>query len=83
MVAGIAGGDQVSYDATRNVFFEAARFQPGGPVLGIIDGIALTVSTLAIGGNNHSVAVDPITGEVFVATAPATAFPHCTTGCIG
>ncbi len=82
LVAGIAGGDQVSYDATRNVFFEAARFQPGGPVLGVIDGNTLAVQTLAIGSNDHSVAVDPVSGEVFVATGATTAIPGCTTGCV-
>ena len=79
---GISGGDQVSYDPTNNSFFEAARFQTGGPVLGIIDAVTLALQTIAIGVNDHAVSVDPISNEVFVATAPTTAIPGCTAGCI-
>ncbi len=88
-IAGISGGDQVTYYAARNVFFEAARFQPGGPVLGVIDGATgLLTQILAITGNDHSVAVDPISGEVFVAFGAAigTGVPNsfCPQfGCIG
>jgi len=83
-VTGISGGDQTAYDPTRNVFFEAARFQVGGPVLGVIDGTTNKLTQLLqIGGNDHSVAVDPVSGEVFVATAATTAFPGCSNGCIG
>lgn len=83
VVAGIYGGDQTAYDPTTNTFFEAARFEQGGPVLGVIDASTLAVQLLAIGGNDHSVAVDPISHQVFVATAGTTAFPNCTNGCIG
>ena len=83
LVAGISGGDQTAYDPTRNVFFEAARFQAGGPVLGIIDASSLALQLLPIGPNDHAVAVDPISGEVFVATAATTAFANCSSGCIG
>jgi len=83
LVQGISGGDQTAYDPTRNVFFEAARFQKGGPVLGIIDANTLALQLIPIGANDHSVAVDPVSGEVFVATASTTAIPNCTNGCIG
>lgn len=83
LVNGISGGDQVAFDPTRNTFFEAARFQPGGPVLGIIDASSFVLQTIAIGANDHSVAVDPVTGDVFVATGPTTAFADCSRGCIG
>ena len=83
VVNGISGGDQTAYDPTNNTFFEAARFQPGGPVLGVVDATTLALQTLAIGGNDHSVAVDPVSGEVYVATASTTAFANCTNGCIG
>ena len=83
VAAGIRGGDQTYYDPARNTFFEAARFQPGGPVLGIIDATTLALQTIPIGPNDHAVAVDPVSGEVFVATAATTAFPGCTIGCIG
>lgn len=83
LVNGISGGDQTAYDPTTNMYFEAARFQIGGPVLGIIDAQTLALQTFAIGANDHSVAVDPVSGEVFVATAATTAFANCTNGCIG
>jgi hypothetical protein len=83
VVNGISGGDQTAYDPTNNTFFEAARFQLGGPVLGIIDAQTLALQLLAIGANDHSVAVDPITNEVFVATGATTAFADCANGCIG
>jgi len=83
LVNGISGGDQTAYDPATNMYFEAARFQIGGPVLGIIDAQSLALQTLAIGNNDHSVAVDPISGEVFVATAATTAFANCANGCIG
>lgn len=83
LVNGISGGDQTAYNATTNMYFEAARFQIGGPVLAFIDAESLALQTLAIGGNDHSVAVDPISGEVFVATAATTAFANCNNGCIG
>ena len=79
---GISGGDQVSYDPTNNTFFEAARFQPGGPVLGIVDGTTLALQTLSIGVNDHAVAVDPISNNVFVASGPTTNIPGCTIGCV-
>lgn len=88
-IASISGGDQVAYDPTRNVFFEAARFQPNGPTLGVIDGATgLLTQTLPITGNDHSVAVDPISGEVFVAFGAGVGAgvpnPYCAaTGCIG
>lgn len=83
VVPGISGGDQVAYDSSRNLFFEAARFQPGGPALGVVDPATLGLQTLPIGRNDHAVAVDPVSGEVFVATGPTTAFADCGGGCIG
>ncbi len=86
-VSQIGGGDQVAFDSNRNVFFEATRFQPGGPVLGIIDGVTGNFSqALPITFNDHSVAVDPISGSVFVAfgaSAPGNPDPFCAAGCIG
>ncbi len=83
IVDGISGGDQTAYNPTTNTYFEAARFQDGGPVLGIIDAATFALQTLSIGANDHSVAVDPLSGEVFVATAATTAFANCSNGCIG
>jgi hypothetical protein len=83
LVNGISGGDQTAFDPSNNTFFEAARFQPGGPVLGIIDAATIGLQTIPIGANDHSIAVDPVSNEVFVATGPTTAFANCNNGCIG
>lgn len=83
IVNGISGGDGTAYNPTLNTFYEASRFQIGGPVLGIVDGATLALQTIAIGINDHSVAVDSNTGYVYVATGATTAFANCSTGCIG
>ncbi len=84
VAAGIEGGDQTAYDPTNNTFFEAARFEPGRPVVGVIDASTLAVQLLPGAFNIHSVAVDPVSNEVFVATSPSSAGvnQYCTTGCI-
>lgn len=80
----VSGGDQLAFDPVRNIYFEAARFQEGGPVLGVIDGNTESwIQNLPITSNDHSVAVDPITGEVFVAFGAADSNTYCTQGCIG
>lgn len=78
VVAGISGGDQVAFDPANNTFFESARFALNGPVLGVVDGATgLLTQTLPITTNDHSVAVDPVSGEVFVAFgAAATGNPY-------
>lgn len=80
----VGGGDQVAFDPTRNVFFEATRFQPGGPVLGIFDGTTGGFSqSLPITFNDHSVAVDPVSGEAFVVFGADATNAVCSKGCIG
>jgi hypothetical protein len=87
IVAGISGSDQLAYDPVRNVAFESARYEPGGPVLGIIDGSTdLFAQSLPNTYNSHSVAVDPVSGEVFVAfdaSSSTKTDPFCAGGCIG
>lgn len=82
----VGGGDQTSYDSTRKVFFEAARNQPGGAVLGIFDGTTGAFSqAVPTSFNDHSVAADSVSGEVFVPFgASTTAHPNlvCPLGCI-
>jgi WD40 repeat protein len=80
----VTGADQVWYDPTTGRWFIAARFNPGGPVLGVVDGstdnLLQLISTTP---GDHSVAVDPLSGEVFV---PFGADPNntiCPNGCIG
>jgi hypothetical protein len=84
VVNGIGGEDQVAYDPTTNEYFTASRFQPGGPVLGIIDGSSgALVQTLRTTPNDHSVAVDPLNNFVFVAFGGVAGNDVCPAGCIG
>jgi hypothetical protein len=63
----VSGEDMVWFDPTTQRYFLAARFNPGGPVLGIIDGLTETfLQNVRTTPNDHSVAVDPVSGEVFV-----------------
>ncbi len=90
----VTGADQIAYDLSRDLYFEAARFAlPSGgtgatPVLGIFDGEGNFVQSLPGTNNIHSVAVDPISGEVLVAEgatslSPSTNnIPGCSLGCV-
>ena len=79
----VAGGDQAAYDPTRNVFFQAARYQVGGPVVGVIDGYGNFIQNLSMTPGGHSVAVDPVSGEVFVAFGADPGNTVCPGGCVG
>lgn len=88
VVPGIQGSDQVAYDPTLNAYYEVARFAPPGgdadttPVLGIVDAATLALQIIPVGFNDHSVAVDPVSNELFLASGPTTAFANCTNGCV-
>jgi len=79
----VSGEDMVWFDPTTNRFFVAARLNPGGPVLGIIDGLTdaflVNVPTTP---NDHSVAVDPVSGEIFVPFGGVAGNTVCPNGCI-
>src|SRR5215470_4891216 len=63
----VGGSDQVWYNRGDQRYYLAARANPGGPVLGVID--ALThrwVENIPTTKDAHSVAVDPTTNHVFV-----------------
>jgi hypothetical protein len=79
----VSGEDQVWYDPLSNNWFLAARFDPDGPVLGIV-GAATDdfIQNLATSFNDHSVAVDPISGEVFVPFGADASNTVCANGCI-
>lgn len=90
----VTGADQIAYDTTTNLYFEAARFAlPGGaggatPLLGIFDGNGNFIQSIPATFNIHSVAVDPLSGQVLVAegatsTSPSTAnVAGCALGCV-
>ena len=83
----VSGEDMVWFDPTTNRFFLAARLNPGGAVLGIIDGSTETfLQNVRTTPGDHSVAVDPVSGEVFVPFGGSfgTATNNiCPLGCIG
>jgi hypothetical protein len=80
----VSGEDQVWYDPTTGRWFLAARNNPGGPVLGIIDSNTDTLLQLInTTFNDHSVSVDPISGEVFVPFGADPTNSFCSNGCIG
>ena len=68
IITGVGGEDQVWYDPVRHRYFLSARNNPGGPILGILDAVSETVlQTLVSSSGAHSVTVDPVSGEVFMA----------------
>jgi DNA-binding beta-propeller fold protein YncE len=88
----VGGSDEVWFNPGDMHYYLAARDNPGGPVLGVIDALSrrwtMNVATVA---DAKSVAVDPVDNQVFVALTPTTeAFAnvperglHCEQGCIG
>src|SRR6266704_127618 len=63
----VSGEDMVWFDPTTDRFFLAARLNPGGPVLGIIDGLTETfLENVRTTPGDQSVAFDPGSGEGFV-----------------
>jgi hypothetical protein len=95
MVTGVSGSDEVWFNAGDGNYYLAARNQPGGPVLGVIDAKSQTlvqvVPTINVGGKPfvfpagtaHSVAANPHNNHVFVPLAANNVFPSCLNGCIG
>jgi len=82
--AQVSGEDQVWFDPTTGRWFLAARNNPGGPVLGIIDSNTDTfLQNIMTTFNDHSVSVDPISGEVFVPFGADPSNTICPNGCIG
>lgn len=79
----VSGADQVWFDPASNLYFLAARYNPSGPVLGIIDGTTRQfLQNLPVMPNTHSVAVDPVSGEAFVPFAGIAGNTVCPEGCI-
>ena len=84
VITQVGGEDEVWYDPTTKRYFLSARNNPGGPVLGIIDAQTETfLQKIATTPGDHSVAVDPISGEVFVPFGGVAGNTICPSGCIG
>jgi hypothetical protein len=93
-VPGVSGNDEVWFNPGDRRYYLAARNQPGGPVLGIINAESLQleqlVPTLNVAGKAnvfpagtaHSVAANPHNNHVFVPLAANNVFPSCLNGCI-
>jgi hypothetical protein len=94
-VNGVAGNDEVWFNSGDGRYYLAARSNPGGPVLGVIDAksqtlvqVVPTINTAGKAfvypsGSSHSVAVDPQNDHVFVPLPANNVFPSCLNGCIG
>jgi hypothetical protein len=83
-VTQVGGSDEVWFNPGDGNYYLAARGNPGGPVLGIIDaGTNTWIANLPTAPNAHSVAADPINNHVFVPLTPLPHDPVCVNGCIG
>jgi hypothetical protein len=97
-VAGVSGNDEVWFNPGDGHYYLAARANPTGPVLGIIDAdkqtllqLVPTINTAGKptatppvpAGTAHSVAVDARNNHVFVPLPANNVFPDCLNGCIG
>jgi len=66
-VTQVGGSDQVWYNPGDRRYYLAARANPGGPVLGVIDaGTHQWIENVPTAKNAHSVAVDPASNQAFV-----------------
>ena len=79
----VSGVDVTYYDPASDRWFLAARDNPGGPALGVVDAatdkfLQLIPTTF----NAHSVAVDPVSAEVFVPEGAHPTNENCPMGCI-
>ncbi len=94
-VKGITGNDEVWFNPGDGRYYLAARAQPGGPVLGVIDAKsqkllqlvptvnqATTPSASPQAGSAHSVAADPHNNHAFVPLPTNNVFPNCLNGCV-
>jgi hypothetical protein len=97
-VAGVSGNDEVWFNPGDGRYYLAARANPTGPVLGVIDAASQTLVQLVptintagkptttppiAAGTAHSVAVNPHDNHAFVPLPANNVFPDCLNGCIG
>jgi PEP-CTERM motif len=82
----LGGGDEAWYDPTTGYFFLTGyRNTAQTPGLLVIDGntaVPSLVEFVPTSVGSHSVAVDPVSGEVFVPAGGAVAGSVCPNGCI-
>jgi hypothetical protein len=76
----VGGSDEVWYNPGDRNYYLAARDNPGGPVLGVIDADSNTwVQNVKTNPGAHSVAANRANGHIYVPMGP----PRCVPGCIG
>jgi DNA-binding beta-propeller fold protein YncE len=76
----VGGSDEVWYNPGDRNYYLAARDNPGGAVLGIIDADSNTwIQNVKTNPNAHSVAANLANRHIYVPMGP----PRCTPGCIG
>jgi len=87
VVEGVGGNDEVWFNPGDGRYYLAARNNPTGPVLGVINAktqaleqIVPTVNQAP--GSAHSVAVNPRNNRAFVAFPANNVVPDCLNGCI-
>jgi hypothetical protein len=79
----VGGSDEVWFNPGDDRYYLAARNNPGGPVLGIVDAETNAwIQNVPTSPNSHSVAADPRSNQVYVPLTAGTASP-CVQGCIG
>jgi hypothetical protein len=79
----VSGEDEVWYDPTTARWFISAHSNSSGPVLGVIDSSTdALLQLIPTDLSAHSVAVDPISGEVFVPFGASATDTLCPNGCI-
>jgi hypothetical protein len=88
----VGGSDEVWWNPGDQRYYLAARDNPGGAVLGIIDSRDNAwLANIPTADDAKAVAVNPVDNRVFVALTPTTAAfandeqrqLHCENGCIG
>jgi hypothetical protein len=76
----VGGSDEVWYNPGDRNYYLAARDNPGGPVLGIIDADSNAwIQNVRTNPGAHSVAANRANGHVYVPMGP----PRCVPGCFG
>ena len=83
------GADELWYDPTSNRFFVTGANAAGDRVIDVFDGTTyallqeIDLTAMGFGlGNAHSVAVDALTGEIFVPIPGSSTNTACAAGCV-
>lgn len=76
----VGGSDEVWYNPGNQTYYLAARDNPGGPVLGMIDAAKNEwVANIPTAKNSHSVSAVPASNQIYVPMLPN---DSCKNGCV-